>query len=329
MEDDMIDQTAAGYLELARRLEAYADLRLTPSAAATTRMRTAVMNAAHRRAALIGADAMSDAAGDTLTPPAASRDRTVRARVSWRRPAAAVLAATFALSILAGSVYGTRAGGPFYAARLWAEMANLPSGLLDRALAEGTRLDQRIREAQEASSAGDVPGTEAALAAYSSIVIEAAAGSDGDATASAALEVTVSRHVGVLTLMVGSVPTQARSAAEEALASSTTALDDLESAGKHPSDRDPSTTPGIHGTPGDSDDVVAHDPWATDPVAANHGDAAAPTAKPTPDDHKPDKGAPDPHRPPSPAPPKDGLHINAEEHGDAGAQGPAAGQARP
>ena len=53
MDDDVIDQTEPGYIELARRLEAYADLRLSPSAAATTRMRTAVMTAAHRRAALI------------------------------------------------------------------------------------------------------------------------------------------------------------------------------------------------------------------------------------------------------------------------------------
>ena len=49
------------------------------------------------------------------------------------------------------------------------------------------RLEQRLHEAQQASNAGDVPGTQAALAAYSTIVVEAAKGSDGDPTARAAL----------------------------------------------------------------------------------------------------------------------------------------------
>ena len=43
--------------EIERLLEAYAELRLSPSVAATTRMRAGVMAAAHRRAALLQADA--------------------------------------------------------------------------------------------------------------------------------------------------------------------------------------------------------------------------------------------------------------------------------
>ena len=45
--------------EVERRLEAFADARLLPNVAATTRIRAAVMTAAHRRAELIEADAAS------------------------------------------------------------------------------------------------------------------------------------------------------------------------------------------------------------------------------------------------------------------------------
>ena len=46
---DVFGPNDPGDPEIERRLEAYADLRLSPSVAATTRMRTAVMSAAHRR----------------------------------------------------------------------------------------------------------------------------------------------------------------------------------------------------------------------------------------------------------------------------------------
>ena len=67
MEQDMMETADFGYFELVRRLEAYADLRLSPSVAATTRMRKAVMTAAHRRAALIAADAMFETTAATTT----------------------------------------------------------------------------------------------------------------------------------------------------------------------------------------------------------------------------------------------------------------------
>jgi len=334
MEDDVIDQTAAGYVELARRLEAYADLRLSPSSAATTRMRTAVMNDAHRRAALIKADATFDTAGQTASPVAAERDTPARLRLSWRRPAAALFAGVFALAILAGSVYGARAGGPLYGARLWVEMANLPSNVRDRAQAEVNRLDERINEAQEASSAGDASGTEAALAAYSSIVTEAATGSGGDATASATLEVAVTHQVVVLTVMVDSVPPESRGAAEQALTASTKALDDLDNAAKPTSDRHPVTNHTAHNAQVDpedvvdADDVVPHDPWATNPGSAAHAHPAAPASKPTTQAQKPAKPS---HVAPgaTPTPPKGDNPDNNGQHAGAGAHGPAADQARP
>ncbi len=42
--------------DLARRLDVFAEIELSPSVAGTTAMRMAVMNAAHRRAALLQAD---------------------------------------------------------------------------------------------------------------------------------------------------------------------------------------------------------------------------------------------------------------------------------
>jgi hypothetical protein len=290
MDDDVIDQMEPGYIELARRLEAYADLRLSPSAAATTRMRTAVMAAAHRRAALIGADATFDAAGSTGTAAAVATvpGPAVATRTSWRRPLAAVFAGTLTLAILAGSVYGARAGGPLYAARLWAEMRNLPANVVDRAQAEASRLEERLDEAQQASSAGDVPATEAALSAYSTIVVEAANGSEGDPTATATIEVTVTRHVVILTLMVDSVPAQARASAVQALSSSTMALDDLDGAAPPSSDGpgasdEPHPVGGIDGVktgagqPGASD-PAARQPVDKDPVAGTkrHADPGSP-----------------------------------------------------
>ena len=225
MDHHAMEPTDFGYRELSRRLEAYADLRLTPSVAATTRMRTAVMNAAHRRAALIEADATFGAAGATTSALAAQR--AAAARNAWRRPVAAMMAGCLTLAILAGTAFAARPGGPLYAARIWNEMANLPGNLLARAQAEVARLEDRLDEAQRASTAGDVSGTQAALAAYSTIVVEAAKGSAGDPAASAAIEANVTRHVAVLTLMVDSVPVPARAAAEQALTSSAQALDDL------------------------------------------------------------------------------------------------------
>jgi hypothetical protein len=239
-----------------------------------------------------------------------------------------------ALVILVGSVYGARPGGPLYAARLWTEMANLPADVRDRAQAEVNRLDRRIDEAQEASSARDVSGTEAALAAYSSIVAEATTGSGGDATASATLEVAVTRHVVVLTVMVESVPPLARQAAEQALTSSTKALDDLDKAAKPTSDRYPANPHVVHSAAGDSDDLVdtdevgAHDQWATNPASTNRTHPGAPVAKPTTEAHQPAKGAHDSPRP-TPKPPKDDNPGNNDEHAEAGGQARATDQARP
>jgi hypothetical protein len=127
-------------------------------------------------------------------------------------------------------------------------MANLPNGLIDRAKAEGSRLEDRLGEAQAAVSAGDALGAEAAFGAYSAIVTEAARGSRADPQAAAELQPTVARHVMVLTDLLHLVPGPARPAAEKALSSSTMALNDL---GTTPDGGVPGTgTGGAAGDPG-------------------------------------------------------------------------------
>ena len=58
------------------------------------------------------------------------------------------MAASLTLAVLAGTVYGAKAGGPIYGTRLWIEEANLPTSLVAHAQAESARLDMRIAEAQ-------------------------------------------------------------------------------------------------------------------------------------------------------------------------------------
>jgi len=217
-----------GAVEVIRRLEAYADARLDPSVAATTRMRAAVMAAAHRQAALIAADgagALAHAPAGFTPDRAPGAGRWIGA---WRRPVAAMLAGTLTLAILAGTALATRPGGPLYQARLWTEAANLPATGLARAGAEVDRLQARIDEAEAAATAGDARGFVAAIDAYAVIVTEAATGTDGDVAAGQLVEATISRHVVILTALLQQVPKAAQDAIEHALAASSSALDDID-----------------------------------------------------------------------------------------------------
>jgi hypothetical protein len=189
-------------------------------------MRMNVMNTAHRRAALIAADVTRETVGVATDAMHGERRRAVPRR--WYRPAAAFMAAALTLALMAGTVYGAKAGGPFYAARIWIEAANLPIDLAARAEAEGIRLDARIAEAQQASADGDAPAAEAALAAYSEIVLEAVLGAAGDPTADSTIEISITRHVLVLTQLAGTVPPHARVAIQDALVASSRAIQDLD-----------------------------------------------------------------------------------------------------
>jgi hypothetical protein len=219
------------------------------------RMRTAVMTAAaDRRATLMRA----------ATVPTTIPSSTIRAtpgRSAWRRPMTALVAAVLTLGILAGTALASRAGGPLYDARIWLETANLPTDLKARATAEVERLEARLEEARQAAAVGDGQALEAALEAYSSIVLEAALGSRGDAAALATIEVGVTRHVAVLTGLAERVPGPAQAAMLHALASSSKVLDDIDKPpkgtdsgapgqpGSKPTDKPAKPTPDAKGGP--------------------------------------------------------------------------------
>jgi hypothetical protein len=286
-----IDPNDPAFREVSRHLEAYADLRLSPSMAATTQMRMRVMDAAHRRAALIQADATFGAADPTVSALEARRTRV--AHHQWRRPMAAAIAACLTLGSLVGAAYAAQPGGALYAARMWTEMANLPAGPVDRANAEVARLGQRLAEAQQASTAGDTIATEAALAAYTQILAEAeaAASSTGDPTATAALELSVTHHVAVLTLLSGTVPAPARAAVEHALSSSAMVLQDL-------------GAPGAKGNQGgEGGGIVGGDPGkSTEPPRGGKGATATPTPTATPHPAATPRSEPNPKPAPTPRP---------------------------
>ncbi|HEY8818855.1 MAG TPA: hypothetical protein VIM25_08550 [Candidatus Limnocylindrales bacterium] len=313
MDDDMIESADFGYFELARRLEAYADQRLSPSLVATTRMRTAVMTAAHRRAALIKADATFDAARATTSARAhqhlAAEPATAN-RSPWRRPVAAVMVGCLSLALLAGTALAAEPGGPLYAVRIWTEMATLPGNLADRAQAEIGRLQDRLDEAQRASAEGDVFGTEAALAAYSAIVVEAANGSGGDPAASAAIAASVKDQMATLRLMLKDLPGPARAAAQAALSSSTTALGTLDGPSRDGGGDQKVGVPGADPTASPRPDKATTGTGGPSPKPAASPNPGAPTKTPPPVKPIPIKNdnTVKAHQPPSPSPHPSGGH---------------------
>ena len=241
--DDMIDMMAGDDL-LRRRLEAFAEMRLSPDLTASSRLRARVMAVAHRHASLARADAAltllprpvagsGSPASDDLGH-AARAARHVSGRAHPRRAprvAGVLLAASLAAVMAAGGVYAARPGGPLYDARLWAETLTLPSDPSARAVAELDRLAERLREISEASRSGDVAGMVAALAAYESIVEQASASAilASDDVAAAVLETGVGRNVEVLRALVTGVPATADAAitraVDAAIARSTNAVE--------------------------------------------------------------------------------------------------------
>jgi hypothetical protein len=228
--DDMFG-TMTGDALLGRRLEAYAELRLSPDLATSARLRARVLAVAHRRAALSRADAgltiLSRPEPSAVVAPFSAQARAqakarrgARSRGQrLRRAGAVVLAASFALSVAVGGVAAARPGGPLYETRLWAETLQLPTDPSARAVAELDRLKARLLEIGEASRSGDSAGAMAALQAYQSIVDEASASAilAGDDVAAAALQTGVGHNVEVLQALLGKVPSHAGSAISNAL----------------------------------------------------------------------------------------------------------------
>ena len=286
--------TMTGDMLLGRRLEAYAELRLSPDLAASARLRARVLAVAHRRAALSRADSgltilsrpEPTAVGVPFSAQAraqAQARRGARPRRRLPRVGAVVLVASFALSLAAGGVVAARPGGPLYETRLWTETLQLPTDPSARAVAELDRLKARLLEIGEASRAGDSEGAMAALQAYLAIVDEASRSAieTGDEVAAAALQIGVGHNVEVLQALLGKVPTQADSAISNALdAAITRSTDAVERIGASrpagaPGHDDGTAQPGAGTAP-----KTTRTPTAT-PTAAPTGDATA-RPKPTP-----------------------------------------------
>ena len=268
--------------ELTRRLEAYAEARLSPELSATIRMRARVMTAAHRQAALARADADRAVAQATIAA-VAQADRTRRA--SWRRPLTALLAAGLTLGVGVGSVAASQAGGPLYGVRIWAETLTLPNEANARAQAELQRLESRLAEAATASAAGDTVAADAALEAYAAIVNEATEDVGNDVSAAATLESGVRSNIDVLTVLVGRVPNDAaRDAIQRAIDRSDSALDKMHG-------KPNSTSPAVDPTKSPKPERTANPNKPTDDPSK-----ATPKPRPTP------KGNPNAASTPKPTP---------------------------
>ena len=226
--DEMID-SMTGDAILGRRLEAFAEARLTPDLTTSSRLRARVLAVAHRHADLARADTglivlpqLHHKAGSR---PLSARARDARlasggrGRARWRRAAAVLLAASVGIGMAAGTAFAARPGGPMYEARLWAETLTLPADPSARAVAELERLEQRLREVAEASRSGDTAGVTAALTAYETIMEKASSAAilAGDDVAAAILETGVGRNVEVLRALLAHVPSQASTAISRAL----------------------------------------------------------------------------------------------------------------
>lgn len=335
MDDSMIDLTA-GDAMLRRRLEAYAEGRLSPDLSTSSRLRARVLAVAHRQADLARADAALTvlpgaglASGRSLRERLTAEPRGYRAagtvdagtgrttpagrrsHAASRRVAAVVLAASLGLGLMTGTAFAARPGGPLYATRIWAETLTLPTESSARALAELERLDERLREATAATATGDTAGAAAALNAYEVIVSQASASAilAGDSVASAVLETGVGQNVVVLQALAVRVPDQAGAAIdraiERAIDRSGAAIDAMETA--KPATGDPNGGGGGSSSGGDKPETTSKPTKAPTPEPAV-------TAHPTPKPTKEPAAQPTPKPKPDPTPkstPKGGKPDDA------------------
>src|SRR5262245_43452211 len=165
MDEDFVERRP-GDIEMYRRLDAFAQVRLAPDAAAMARIRSALMGQAL---------AMADARAASLALPAqpaivVERPSLPAPRLPVSRGSAAFLAACLTLGIVAGSVSASTAGGPLYGPRLWLEEATLPSAPLAHADGQLDRLDARLEEIRVAVATETAAAAEAALVAYTGIL---------------------------------------------------------------------------------------------------------------------------------------------------------------
>lgn len=212
--------------ELAQRLEAYASARLSPSRAASARIRVAVIEEARMRAL------------ETSIGSAPHRHRAVP-----RRLTALLLAAGLTLGTAVAVAAGSSPGGPLYEARIWLESAILPAEADARAVERVRQIEERLLDAERAAASGDPLALAAAIRAYRDAVTEAVAEVGTDAARLARLEEALGHHVAVLEALSAKVPDAADDGIDRAIESSRKAVDKLGQTKPKPSATEPGAEP--------------------------------------------------------------------------------------
>jgi hypothetical protein len=224
--------------QIARRLTAYAQFRLSPTPEATARMRARVMVAA---AAIPARTAIPAREPISLA--------SHRLRFGGRsRMLVALMAAALSVLLLGGVAFASSPGGPLYGVRLWVETVSLPSEPGARTNADVDRLDARLDEAVGAARNGNGSATAAALAAYRDILDDALAAAGKLEARSERLEAALTRHQVVLATLLGYAPEPARDALERAIERSDQAVEGI-GAGKGSNGGKGNDRPVAHPTP--------------------------------------------------------------------------------
>jgi hypothetical protein len=280
--DDPMQKTRTGDTLVVKRLETFANVRLSPDPAAVRRMRARVMRDAR---ATLRSPTVTSAPSPAAPGPVARR--WIRGR-GTRRGAGLLLAATLSLTVLGGAALAAGPGRPLYGAALWFEEAMLPAAGPARNEAQIARLEHRLGDAQAAAQSGDGGAVAAALAAYRETVDDALASVTGDGAWEARLDAALGTHLIVLEALMGQVPEHARAAIEQAINKSHQAHDRIGGRGgpsspggpgnpdkgpKKTAEPEPARTPKPDKTPRPAPTLAPAAPPATTPE---------PTLRPTP-----------------------------------------------
>ncbi len=227
--------------DVAHRLAAYAAARLSPSPAATARMRAQVMDAVRETPA-------RTARGSSEPVSMAAHRRTP---TRPRRALAALMAAALSVLLLTGVAFASGPGGPLYGLRLWVETVSLPSEPGARTDADVNRLDARVDEAVGAARNGNGSAIAAALAAYREILQDALDSASQVNARNDRLEAALLRHQLILATLLANAPDPARDAIEKAIERSDEAVKGMSGAGQGGSQGggNGGGKPGVHPTP--------------------------------------------------------------------------------
>ncbi|HSW43529.1 MAG TPA: DUF5667 domain-containing protein [Patescibacteria group bacterium] len=238
------------------QLDAYADARLRADPEARARARARVMAEARTASNARLVAASPPAAARTDAKPGGNPVRSVPRHhlVIGRFRVPAAIAATLLLAAaltVGAALAGSGPGGPFYAARLWAEELTLPTDADSRTEAHLARLEARLAEAGQAAQASNSGAVSAALEAYRETADDALGTAGEDVTRREHLAERLGRHVAVLEELVPRVPDRASEAIQAAVERTENRIAEILA---KPRGRPEGTPPGRpEGTPGEQE----------------------------------------------------------------------------